>query len=218
MSTLLAYNLRQAGYEVICESSGGAGLQAALRYSIDLALIDIMLPELDGLSVGRELARQRPDLPVILLTALADKHTKLQGFEAGAEDYVTKPFDMDELLARIAVRLRKRPLAAPSGTLKGPLDSSGISLDRDTHSLRANDREVHLRAKEFDLLGLLLSQPGHLFTREEIVQAVWHQKYEPVTRSLDVHIRRLRVRLDEVGSPAAIESVRGVGYRIVIKE
>ncbi len=215
MATILGYNLRRAGYQVLSENNGAAGLRTALTHAVDLAIVDIMLPALDGLSVLREIARQKPELPVIMVTALNDKQTLLAGFGAGAVDYVTKPFDLDELLARIAAQLRMSRAGQPSDAagVETPLDE--LSMDRDSHTLRCEGREVRLRHMEFELLAKLLSDPEHLFSRQELTQAVWHQQYQPSTRSLDVHVRRLRLRLEEVGAPATIEGVRGVGYRIV---
>lgn len=216
MSTLLSYNLRQAGYEVLTAADGTAGLEAAVNYAVDLVLLDIMLPQLDGLSVSSEIARQKPGTPVVMITALRDRDTVLAGFGTGAVDFVTKPFDLDELLARVHVHLRDRMTLDGTAQSQKPEELCGLVIDRDAHVVRWGDAQATLRHKELELLSKLVSAPGHLFTREELVQAVWHQKYEPVTRSLDVHIRRLRVRLGEIDAPTKIESVRGVGYRIVI--
>jgi two-component system, OmpR family, alkaline phosphatase synthesis response regulator PhoP len=217
IADLLAYNLRRAGYEVFHERDGRSGLRAALSYDVDLVLMDLMLPELDGLTVSKEIARRRPDLPIIMLTARRDRETMLEGFRAGADDYVTKPFDLDELLARIAARLRRSTEDAEPDAEKthGPVSVGNIALDSDAHVLRGLESEVALNPKEHDLLRLLLSEPGHLFTREELVQKVWHQQYVPSSRTLDVHVRHLRVKLDAVGAPVTVHAVRGVGYRVV---
>lgn len=214
IAELLAYNLRQVGYEVLQERDGRAGLIAALSYDVDLVLLDLMLPELDGLSVSREIARQRPGVPIIMLTALAERDTMLSGFESGADDYVVKPFDLDELLARIAARLRRAP--GPAASDDAPVELSGVTLDGDTHVLRTAVGEVPLGPKEHDLLAMLLSRPGHLFRREEITHRVWLQRYSPASRTLDVHVRHLRAKLDAVHAPIRIENVRGVGYRIAV--
>ena len=217
IADLLVYNLKRAGYEVFHERDGRAGVHAALSYDIDLVLMDLMLPELDGLAASREIARHRPDLPIIMLTARRDKATILEGFEAGADDYIVKPFDLDELLARIAARLKRSadvPEAEPDVPSPWPVDLMGLTVDSDARVLKGANGETALTPKEFDLLELLLSEPGHLFSREEIVQKVWHHQYSSGSRTLDVHVRQVRARLEEVGAAVTIYATRGVGYRV----
>jgi len=183
---------------------------------VDLVLLDLMLPGLDGLAISRELRRHKPDIPIIMLTARTEREVTLEGFNAGADDYVTKPFDMDVLLARIKARLRTPgpdEIESPSGRSPQGLQI----LDRDAHLLHTARGRVPLKPKEFDLLELLLSAPGHLFRREEIVERIWHHKYLPGSRTLDVHVRRLREKLEAVEAPVRIDTVRGVGYRLVEK-
>lgn len=215
ISDLVAYNLRRAGFEVRQEWTGRTGLESAVAGDVDLVLLDLMLPGLDGLAVGRELRRQKPDLPVIMLTARTERETMLEGFESGADDYVTKPFDMDLLLARVKARLRSsssREADQASGERFKEL------LDRDAHVITTPSGTAPLKPKEHDLLELLLSAPGHLFRREEIVERIWHHRYLPGSRTLDVHVRRLREKLDSVAAPIYVDTVRGVGYRLVARE
>jgi DNA-binding response OmpR family regulator len=229
ISDLVAYNLRRAGYEVLQEHSGRTGLEAALAQAVDLVLMDLMLPGLDGLAASREIVRRKPSLPIIMLTARSERETILEGFEIGADDYITKPFDLDVLLARIHARLRRAPAGIamtssstetgqPSTTTGGPaggiLSTGDLALDRDAHTASGPRGEVSLNPKEYDLLELLVSRPGRLFTREEIVERVWHQRYSPASRSLDVHVRRLRTKLEEIGAAVELQTVRGVGYRL----
>ncbi len=221
ISDLVAYNLRRAGYDVLQEHSGRAGLQTALAQSIDLVLMDLMLPGLDGMAVSREIVRRKPALPIIMVTARSERETILEGFELGADDYITKPFDLDVLLARIHARLRRAPAGisvgpgtAGGGSGGGSISTGDLTLDRDAHTARGPNGELTLNPKEYDLLELLLSHPGHLFPREEIVERVWHQRYAPASRSLDVHIRRLRAKLERVGAGVELQTVRGVGYRL----
>ena len=218
ISDLLAYNLRRAGYDVLQEHNGRAGLETALSQSVDLVLMDLMLPGLDGMTASREIIRRKPALPIIMLTARSERESVLEGFEIGADDYITKPFDLDLLLARIQARLRRgaTPGRGSGVDTSGPLVStSDLVLDRDAHVIRTPAGETPLNPKEHDLLELLLSQPGHLFPREEIVERVWRHRYLPASRSLDVHVRRLRAKLEEVQASVSLETVRGIGYRLV---
>jgi DNA-binding response OmpR family regulator len=217
ISDLVAYNLRRAGYEVLQERNGRAGLQTALAQSIDLVLMDLMLPGLDGMTASKEIIRRKPNLPIIMLTARSERETILEGFELGADDYITKPFDLDLLLARIQARLRRAPagITTPAGISEGGSIGTGdLVLDRDAHVIRTPRGETGLNPKEYDQLELLLSRPGHLFPREEIVERVWHQRYLVTSRSLDVHVRRLRAKLEQVKAEALLQTVRGVGYRL----
>lgn len=211
ISDLVAYNLRRAGMNVRQEHTGRAGLESALAADVDLVLLDLMLPGMNGITVCKELRRLRPEVPIVMLTARTERDMVLEGFLSGADDYVTKPFDMDVLLARIKARLRKQ---------ESRICTSGSSIiadlvDRDRHVLRTSKGEAGLKPKEFALLDLLASDPGHLFPRAEIVERVWHHRYLPGSRTLDVHVRRLREKLETVEAPVTIETVRGVGYRLV---
>ncbi len=215
ISDLLAYNLRRAGYEVLQERNGRAGLEAALSHQVDLVLMDLMLPGLDGMTASREIARRKPGLPIVMLTARSEREMMLEGFESGADDYITKPFDLEVLLARIGARLRRVPSTVSASTAPETAVPLGdLVLDGDTHEVATCHRRVPLNPKEHDLLALLLSQPGHLFPREEILQRVWHQRYTPASRTLDVHVRHLRSKLEELGAQVTIQTVRGVGYRL----
>jgi DNA-binding response OmpR family regulator len=177
--------------------------------------MDLMLPGLDGITVSKEILRRKPGLPIIMVTARSERETVLEGFESGADDYITKPFDLDVLLARIAARLRRAPAAVVStDALDAVVPLGDLFLDVDAHTVGVADRTVDLSRKEHELLALLLSRPGRLFTREEIVQTVWHQRYTPASRTLDVHVRRLRTKLEQIGAEVTIQTVRGVGYRI----
>jgi DNA-binding response OmpR family regulator len=216
ISDLVAYNLRRAGYEVLQAHNGRAGLETALTHDVDLVLMDLMLPALDGIAASKEIVRRKPSLPIIILTARGERETMLEGFESGADDYITKPFDIDVLLARIRARLRRSPtgMAVDDSSSGGTVDTGDLVLDRDLHAIRTDHGEAPLNPKEYDLLELLLSRPGHLFPREEIVERVWHHKYLPASRSLDVHVRRLRAKLDQVRADVSLQTVRGVGYRL----
>jgi DNA-binding response OmpR family regulator len=216
IADLVTYNLERAGYRVQQERAGRPGLEAALAGAADLVLLDLMLPGLDGLTVAREIKRRKPHLPIIMLTARAERETVLEGFEAGADDYVTKPFDMDVLLARIQARLRTTPEVAAPTTTPTLRVLGNLTLDRDARALRTSSRAVRLKPKEFALLDLLASRPEHLFSREELTEAVWRQRYIAGSRSLDVHVRRLRGKLEELDADLQIETIRGAGYRALV--
>ncbi len=214
---LLAYNLRRAGYEVLQTHDGRTGLELALRERIDLVLMDILLPGLDGMSVSREILRAKPRLPIIMLSAVGERERVLEGFALGADDYITKPFDLELLLARVAASLRRAAASqepVPSLAVRPGLSLGDLELDRNTHSVRSRGKEIPLTPKEHDLLHLLMSQPGRLFSKEEITRAVWHHRYLSTSRTLDVHMRRLRRKLREVGADVTIQVIRGVGYRL----
>ena len=230
IADLLAYNLRRVGYEVLQEQNGRVGLETALSSQIDLVLMDLMLPGLDGLTVSKEIVRRKPSLPIIMLTARSEKETLLESFAYGADDYITKPFDLEVLLARIEARLRRAPvgISLPSAAAAGggtsiqavsnaaddSLFSANLELDKNAHIVRTPYGEVFLNPKEYDLLELLLSSPGHLFPREEIVERVWHQRYISSSRTLDVHVRKLRIKLEQIHAEMLLQTVRGVGYRL----
>jgi len=214
---LLAYNLKRAGYGVVQAHDGRTGLETALSQPVDLVLMDVLLPGLDGMTAGREIVRAKPWVPVIILSALSERERLLEGFQVGADDYITKPFDLDLLLARVAASLRRA--SNSQGLLPADRDNAlhkvgDLIIDSDTRSLRSGAGEAGLTPKEHALLGLLLSQPGHLFTREEITESVWHCRYLSSSRTLDVHVRRLRAKLRGVGAEVSIHGVRGVGYRL----
>jgi len=217
ISDLLAYYLRKAGYQVTQEYDGRSALQRALASPFDLVLMDLLLPGLDGMSATREILRRKPGMPVIILSALAERERLLESFALGVRDYITKPFDVDVLLARIAANLRRtqsgaeRPVASDSA---GGVDLSDLRIDEDTRSIKTAHRQVSLTPKEHGLLSLLASQPGHLFSKEEITESVWHHRYVSSSRTLDVHVRRLRDKLRRVEAGLQIYGVRGVGYRL----
>ena len=218
ISDLLAYNLKRAGYRVIQEYTGRTGVEAALCQNVDLVLMDVMLPGLDGMSASREIARGKPGVPIIIVSALTDREKLLQGFAIGVDDYVTKPFDLEVLLARISAGLRRASgggLPSTTAPPDGSLRVGGLVIDTDTRSVRTLSGEVPLTPKEHGLLQLLLTQPGHLFPREEITESVWHHRYIASSRTLDVHMRRVRDKLREVHAEFTVQAVRGVGYRLL---
>ena len=212
---LLTFNLKKNGYEVTAAADGREALAKAA--GMDLVLLDIMLPEVDGLEVCRRLKAdpQTSGIPIIMLTAKAEEIDRVLGLELGADDYVVKPFSMRELLARVKAVLRRS--AKDSQTEKGreeTLKIGGLRLDFSSYQAWLHDEPIALTPKEYELLKLLVTNPGRAFTRDELLERIWGYEYYGDTRTVDVHIRHLRAKLkDDENISKAIETVRGIGYR-----
>lgn len=208
----LSYMLTREGFQVDVASTGKEGLQRFDRGGIDLVLLDLMLPELPGTDVCRAL-RQRSDVPIIMLTARDSETDKVVGLELGADDYVTKPFSSRELTARIRAVLRRRgepPAAGHDSVLIG----GPVRLDVDRHTVTVNDAALSLPLKEFDLLELLLRNSGRVLTREQIIDRIWGPNYVGDTKTLDVHVKRLRGKIEaDPAAPRLLHTVRGLGYK-----
>jgi len=206
----LALNLKAEGYGVLTASRGDAGVEQALRDRPELVLLDIMLPGMNGLDVCRELRRKGFEAPIIMLTAKAEEVDRVVGLEIGADDYVTKPFGIRELLARIRARLRRHAPAAVALRL-GPAE-----IDFDKHEATRAGQRVELTGKEFDVLRLLARHRGEIVTRDRLLEEVWGYETYPTTRTVDNHILRLRQKLEEDPSnPRYILSIYGEGYKLV---
>ena len=214
VTDLLAYNLRKASYTVLVASNGLDALSKARENKPDLILLDLMIPEVDGLDVCREL-RKTSDVPIIMITARGEEIDRVVGLELGADDYICKPFSMRELMARIkAVMRRSQPdnNTEKSGVLIGP---GGLRLDGEGRSVRINDISIELTRLEFNLLQLLLVNAGRVLTRERMLEQAWGYDFIGDTRAVDSAIKRLRAKLRSGNLFAdSIEAVRGVGYRI----
>ena len=213
---LLTFNLQKNGYEVTAAADGREALAKAA--GMDLVLLDIMLPEVDGLEVCRRLKAdpQTSGIPIIMLTAKTEEIDRVLGLELGADDYVVKPFSMRELLARVKAVLR-RSAKKDSQSEKGreeTLKIGGLRLDFSSYQAWLHDEPIALTPKEYELLKLLVTNPGRAFTRDELLERIWGYEYYGDTRTVDVHIRHLRAKLkDDENISKAIETVRGVGYR-----
>jgi two-component system response regulator RegX3 len=207
----LSYLLRKEGYEVAVAETGPAALEEFDRAGADLVLLDLMLPGLSGTDVCRAL-RQRSHVPVIMLTAKDSEIDKVVGLEMGADDYVTKPFSHRELLARIRAVLRRHSdveEAAPATLTAGP-----VRMDVDRHVVTVNGEPVSLPLKEFELLELLLRNAGRVLTRMQLIDRIWGADYVGDTKTLDVHVKRLRAKIEpDPGSPKHLVTVRGLGYK-----
>ena len=208
----LRYSLEHEGYAVLTAPDGGSGLETARAALPDLVILDVMLPNLDGLEVCRILRRET-DVPILMLTAKGEEIDRVVGLEIGADDYVTKPFSMRELMARVRAMLR-RPRNAASGRMAEPLRSGLLAVDVDAHQASLNGEELRLKPREFDLLALFMRNPGRAFTRDQILEQLWGHDYIGDVRTVDVHVRWLREKIEaDPSTPARIITIRGVGYR-----
>ena len=202
--------LTQEGFRVVTADSGRAALYVARHEKPDLILLDIMMPEMDGYEFIRIYTKEK-DTPIILLTARLEESDRVLGLELGADDYVTKPFSMRELVARIRAVLRRIEKSPPSAEV---LRVADIALDKSTRQVKVGDRFVKLTPSEFDLLAALMSAPGHVFSRHALLEHVQGVAVDSLERSIDVHIRNLRTKIEpDPGNPRYIETVFGVGYR-----
>ena len=208
----LRYNLEQEGYGVLTAGDGAAALETARSASPDLVVLDVMLPQLDGLEVCRILRRES-DLPILMLTAKGEEIDRVVGLELGADDYVTKPFSMRELMARVRAMLR-RPRRSAAGRLADPLRSGSLAVDVEAHRATLNDEDLKLKPREFELLALFLRNRGRAFTRNQILEQLWGHDYIGDVRTVDVHVRWLREKIEsDPSTPGRIITIRGVGYR-----
>ncbi len=217
ISSAVAYSLERDGYRVITAHDGVSGLELARKERPDLVLLDVMLPGLSGLDVCRIL-RQEQSVPIVMLTARDQEPDKIQGFELGADDYITKPFSMRELRARIGSALRRdrlsRDVGAGERAASDVLSAGGLTLDRGAHVVTQRGDLVQLRPREFELLDYLMVHSGQALSRERILEAVWGFTYFGGTRTVDVHIRWLREKLEaDPSQPQLIQTVRNVGYK-----
>jgi DNA-binding response OmpR family regulator len=224
----IAYNLEQAGYQVATAADGASALEAARKEKPDLVILDIMLPEMDGLEVCRQLRREdaTATTPIMMLTAKTDEIDKVVGLEVGADDYVTKPFGRRELLARVRALLRRADYAPPSHEGRNGQDAATESaranrelvagplrIDLAGRRVHCRGQELELQPKQFDLLTYLVRNRGTVLTRDQLLHNVWGYDYVGDTRTVDVHIRWLREKLEEdPANPRLIQTVRGVGY------
>jgi two-component system, OmpR family, copper resistance phosphate regulon response regulator CusR len=205
--SFLSRGLAAEGFVVDGAGDGRGGLAQALRESYDLVVLDLLLPRLDGLAVLRELQRQRPEVPVVIVSARSDLQTKLRGFGLGASDYISKPFSLDELLARVRAQLRRATLDEDGGVLR----AGTLTLDLARREVRLGEVVAELSDREFRLLHHLVRHAGEVVSRERLLSEVWGYQFDPRSNVVDVCVRRLRKKL---GSQTPIETVRHGGYRL----
>ncbi|GAA4726957.1 MULTISPECIES: response regulator transcription factor [Modestobacter] len=210
-SDALSYMLRREGYDTVVASTGTDALVEFDRAGADIVLLDLMLPGLSGTEVCRSL-RAKSSVPIIMLTAKDAEIDKVVGLELGADDYVTKPYSARELVARMRAVLRRGTEAEP--TAEGALVAGPVRLDVDRHVVAVDGQTVSLPLKEFDLLELLLRNAGRVLTRGQLIDRVWGADYVGDTKTLDVHVKRLRAKLEpDPANPRYLVTVRGLGYK-----
>lgn len=214
LNRMIELELKYEGYETGKTLDGRTGLDMALSGGYDLVLLDIMLPGLNGLEVLRRIRKENERLPVILLTARDTTMDKVSGLDSGADDYVTKPFAIEELLARIRTALRKHAKAAAAPAEENAYTVQDVRLEKDARRVLVNGTEVKLTRKEFDLLECLVEHRGKVMDRSSLLEQVWGYDFAGETNSVDVVVRFLRSKIDEPYGLTLIETVRGVGYVI----
>lgn len=206
----IKFNLENDGYEVLTAYDGVEAVEIVQNQEVDLVVLDLMMPNLDGLGACRKI-REFSNVPIIMLTAKADDMDKLMGFEQGADDYLTKPFNILELKARIRSLLRRAAPRAPAREVR--LKHGHISIDAEGRNAYKFDEQVELTAKEFDLIELLMRNPNRVYSRENLLDTIWDYEYRSDIRTVDVHIRRLREKLEQnPAEPEYIMTKWGVGY------
>jgi DNA-binding response OmpR family regulator len=209
VSELVARALRAERYAVDVADDGTQGWELAQTYDYDLIILDLMLPGLSGEELLRRVRRKDPHVPILVLTARGGTEDKVSNFEAGADDYLTKPFAFAELIMRVKALLRRGPVARSS-----VLRVADLELDRFTQQVRRAGRRIELTPKEYALLEYLASSPGRVFSRTMIIEHVWDQSFEGLTNIVDVYVRHLRGKVDDPFAVKLIRTVRGVGYGI----
>ncbi len=213
---LVLYNLKTNGYDGIAAEDGIMGITMVHREKPDLVLLDIMLPGKNGYDICRELREEGNNTPIIMITAKTEEVDKVMGLEFGADDYISKPFGIRELMARIKAVLRRYEVTLePCGSGDTIITSGDLSINVDGHEVKVADRSVDLTLKEFELLKFLVENRGHVFTRDRLLNSVWGIDYAGETRTVDVHIRHLRQKLSGDGDgDQFIETIRGKGYKV----
>lgn len=211
VADFLERGLKAEGYAITSARDGASGFNLVLSNSFELVILDLMLPMMHGLEVCQELRAQGKFVPILMLTAMDSLEDKIEGLRLGADDYLTKPFAFDELVARVEALIRR----GQSFNIKpSVLSVGGLSFDRETLDVRNNGRQVDLTSKELAILELLMSTPGKVFSRERILSNVWGASVDPLTNVVDVYIGKLRKKIDGGAEAPLIKTVRGRGYRL----
>lgn len=213
ISDIIKFNLKKEGYEVETAYDGGDGLDKALNWGADLILLDIMLPVMDGFEVCKRV-REKSNVPILMLTAKEEEVDKVLGLELGADDYITKPFGMRELIARIRANIRRTEQMAPSDDTPADIKEFGpLKIDMNRYEVSKGADILDLTLREFELLKYLAEREGKVFSREQLLEEVWGYEYYGDIRTVDVTVRRLREKLeDDAADPKYIMTKRGIGY------
>ena len=213
---ILKFNLKREGYETLEALDGETGLLLAQTKDPDLILLDVMLPKLNGFDICKTLRAENRTTPIIMLTAREEEMDKVFGLETGADDYMTKPFSMKELMARVKANIRRRSMEyapAQAQSAANTIEANGLCLNQETYQVTKNGAPVDLTQKEYDLLSYLIRERGKVFSREDLMQRVWNYDYYGDMRTVDVTVRRLREKIeDDPGKPTRILTRRGAGY------
>ena len=212
MARTVARVLRDEGHVVVTADDGRTGFARALEDSFDLLIVDWMLPGRSGVQIVRGLRAAEVGVPVLMLTAREQVEDRVEGLDAGADDYLTKPFARQELLARVRALMRRPSAGSSAGSSDTTIKAGDLTLDPVRHVVRRGDERIELTAKEFALLVTLIQRPGQVFTRSVLLEAVWGLPGEAYTKSVDLYVSYLRKKLDRDGEPSHIRTVRGVGY------
>ena len=208
----IRFSLEQDGMEVDCAYDGEEALNKAKSNSYDMILLDIMLPKMDGFEVCQAI-REFSDMPIVMLTAKGDDMDKILGLEYGADDYITKPFNILEVKARIKAIFRRNNRNVPEQENQKVIETKGLKIDVDSRRVYIDDKEVNLTAKEFELVYLLVSNPNKVYSREQLLKTIWGPSYPGDARTVDVHVRRLREKIEATpADPKYIHTKWGVGY------
>ncbi|RRK11796.1 DNA-binding response regulator [Lactiplantibacillus garii] len=220
--TLLSYNLKQAGYEVVTATDGAAALSLGLEQSFTCILLDLMLPKLDGMEVTKRLRQEKVRTPIIIVTAKSDEFDKVFGLELGADDYITKPFSPREVLARIKAVIRRAvptepaPVSATAPVNRAIMTVGNLQIDQNKYRVTRNGKSISLTPKEFELLVYFVEREGRVLSRDAILNHVWGYDYASETRIVDIHISHLREKIElDPKNPRLIRTVRGFGYEFV---
>lgn len=211
---ILTYNLEKEGYEVAAAYDGRAGLEAARTCAPDLILLDVMLPYMDGFEVCGEIRKTDRLTPIIMLTAREEERDKVYGLELGADDYITKPFSVRELLARVKTNVRRRAVLEPAEPAEETVERAGrLTIDLSRQTVAKDGAELDLTQREYELIRFMAKPCGKVFSREELMRGVWQYEYYGDLRAVDVAIRRLREKIeDDPAAPAILMTKRGAGY------
>ena len=213
----IRFNLQNEGYEVITGSDGLEAVQAVQTQHPDLVVLDVMMPKMDGLEVCRRI-RKLGNTPVMMLTAKGETFDKVLGLELGADDYMVKPFDAKEVVARIKAVLRRCTASTQTETKEGVIEFDNLRLDMNSYELRVKGKVVEAPPKELELLNCLASHPNRVYTRDQLLDEVWGFEYYGDSRTIDVHVKRLREKLSGASDKWELKTVWGVGYKFEVRQ